>query len=80
MATASASDSLAPAAASAAPAAPPPDLEALLNRANLALARSRQLVASWLPAPDAAAGGTDGDSVPDDEADDAALFAPVPEL
>ena len=51
---------------------PPPDLDALLNRANLALARSRRLVEAWLPL----SGAADGEEDEEDEE----LFKPVPEL
>ena len=81
MAPASAIDS--PAPASTADAAPPPDLDALLNRANLALARSRRLVASWLPTPESALDGAEAEAdcaTHDDEADDDAMFEPMPEL
>ena len=58
---------------------PAPDIDALLNRANLALARSRRVVASWLPqrAP-APADGAQASEGEDDE--DEETFKPVPEL
>ena len=69
-----------PAPTSTAPGdAPAPDIDALLNRANLALARSRQLVASWLPPTGNADVGNDEDDDIDDE-EDAKLFETTPEL
>ena len=60
---------------------PAPDVDTLLNRANLALARSRRVVASWLPpktSGDQGATGT-GEAADDDEEDEE-MFKPVPEL
>ena len=56
----------------------PSEADIVFNRANLALARHKKLVASWLPPlPNEQANQKSADELDKDEEE---MFAPVPEL
>lgn len=61
------------------PARGPSEAEIIFNKANVALARSQRLIASWLP-PRTAEEVANAKSEEDLEREDREMFAPVPEL
>lgn len=57
---------------------PPSEADIIFNRANIALARSQRLVASWLP-PRSTTASTDSGAENKQDDDDDEIFTAVPE-
>lgn len=60
-------------------AKPPNEADIIFNRANIALARSQRLVASWLPPRTTTTSESNTSGLDDKQDDDDEIFTAVPE-